>query len=107
MLLEHPNLDQPNSIKSAGYLSDYWPIYKNNIHEMQNQKIPDTDCTLYDICAARNLTRFAKQHFSHHHQIRNFDPETVRNKFYEYSDRLLVNLKSLQQEIATIINMNT
>ena len=107
LLLELPHLAQPNSIKNARHLSGYWSICKNNIHAMQNQKIPDASYTLYDICAARNLTQFAKQNFSHHLQIRNFDPETIKKESNEYSDRLLVNVKSLQQEIARIVNTNT
>lgn len=61
---------------------------------------------MYDICSARNLTQLATQHYFHHEQIQNFNPEQVKNKFYAYSDRLLVNLKLLQQEMVKIANAN-
>lgn len=70
------------------------------------QKIPDTECSLYDICATRNLTQLAKQHYPQHQQIQSFNPGQVRNEFYEYSDRLLVSLKSLQQEMPKIADVN-
>jgi ankyrin repeat protein len=106
MLLEQPNQTQPSSIDSHERASEYWNIYKNNIAKLQEQKIPGTECTLYDICAARNLTQLAKQHSPYHQQIQKFDSEELKNKFYEYSDHLLVNLKSLQQEMIKITNTN-
>ncbi|WP_342220717.1 hypothetical protein [Rickettsiella endosymbiont of Miltochrista miniata] len=104
MLLEQPNLTQPSSIDSHERLPEYWNIYKNNIAKLQEQKIPGTECTLYDICRSNNPTQLAKQYYFQHEQIRNFDFEEIKNKFYEYSDRLLVNLKSLQWEIIKIAN---
>lgn len=107
MLLEQPTLPQPNSIDSNERASEYWNIYISNINKLQEQKIPGTECTLYDICAARNLTQLTKQHYPQHKQIQNFDSEDIKNKFYEYSDGLLANLKSLQQGMIKIINTNT
>lgn len=104
MLLEQPNLTQPTSIDNYERASEYWNIFKNNISTLQQQKIPGTECTLYDICRSNNPTQLAKQYYSQHEQIRNFDFEEIKNKFYEYSDRLSVNLKSLQCEIIKIAN---
>ena len=107
MLLEQPELNKPNSIDSHDSASNYWKIYKNNIAELREQKIPGTECTFYDICATKNLTQLIKQYYSQHQQIRNFDPEKINNKFHDYSDQLLVNLKSLQQGMIKILNTNT
>jgi ankyrin repeat protein len=46
MLLEQPNLTQPSSIASHERLPEYWNIFKNNITKLQDQKIPDTECSL-------------------------------------------------------------